>query len=62
MTEELGGSELPTGGTASLFKVKHCGTKFPYDLCVALLCHRKAGMSMWTVVVPTIQRVWSFEA
>ena len=35
MTEELGGSELPTGGSASLFKVKHCGTEFPYGLRVA---------------------------
>ena len=35
MTEELGGSELPTGGSESLFKVKHCGTEFPNDLRVA---------------------------
>ena len=25
MAEELGDSELPTGGSAPLFQVKHCG-------------------------------------
>ena len=30
-----GGSEIPTSGSASLFKVKHCGRWFPCDLCVA---------------------------
>ena len=30
-----GDSELPTSGSASLFKVKHCGIQFPNDLCVA---------------------------
>ena len=34
-TQELGDSELPTGGSASLFNVKHCGIQFPRDLCVA---------------------------
>ena len=28
MTEELGGSELSTGGSASLSKVTHCGNQF----------------------------------
>ena len=35
MTEELRGLELPTSGSASLLKLKHCGTQFAYDLCVA---------------------------
>ena len=35
MTEELGRSGLPTGGSAPLFKVKHCGTEFSNDLRVA---------------------------
>ena len=29
MTEELGGFELLTSGSASLFKVKHCGILVP---------------------------------
>ena len=29
MTEELGVPELPTSGSASLFKLKHCGIQFP---------------------------------
>ena len=35
MTEELGDSELPSGGSVSLFKVKYCGPlKFtPRPLC-----------------------------
>ena len=36
MTEELGGvPNSPQVGSASLFKVKHCGIEFPYHLCVA---------------------------
>ena len=40
MTEELRDSELPTRGSASLFKVKHSGLQFSYDLCEARLCTR----------------------
>ena len=47
-TEELGDSDLPTSGSASLSKVKHCGIKFPYDLCVARQrwCSRTSSSSV----------------
>ena len=41
MTEELGGSELPTGGSASLFKM-NLGIQFSVDLCVAAHIHTVA--------------------
>ena len=35
MTKELVGSELPTSGSASLLKVKHCGIYAPLTPCLA---------------------------
>ena len=34
MTQELKGSEVPTGGCTSLLVVKHCGIRFPWDCVV----------------------------
>ena len=39
MTEELGGSEPPIGGSASLLSLKHCGLEFPLrPLCGPPTC------------------------
>ena len=42
-----GDSKLPTSGSASLLKVKHCGIQFPYDLCVAPPTNRVAA-HLWS--------------
>ena len=52
MTEALGGSELPTGGSASLFKVKHCEIDVPHDLCVT---HRAATTQIGHLPMQLVQ-------